>query len=145
MKWDTLTCRRLYPASHHHQIINDALFVVHQSLCLVCLMWHFLGTLIDRRCSLSPTYLWEWGGRKGRTPPSLITSAMRRVYRTLPFFIGPSVDRLSLKDGDEWQRSIAIADRIEREHYLIDPSMVESVANIDKIGCEIRREDVMPT
>lgn len=69
---------------------------------------------------------------------------MRRVYRTLPFFTGPSVDRLSLKVGDEWQRSIAIADRIEGEHFLIDPGVMESAANIDKIGCEIRGEDAIP-
>lgn len=50
--------------------------------------------------------------------PPLITSARRPAYRTRPFFIWPSVDTLSLNDGDEWQWSIAITNRIGENIFL---------------------------
>lgn len=34
---------------------------------------------------------------------------------------------------------------IGEKHFLIDPGVVECTADIDRIGCEVREEDVMPT
>lgn len=125
------------PISHCH-IMVMGLFVVHCSSR--CLVWQLYGTLINRRCQ------WvEWEREKiGYChPPS--PRNHHHHERTLPFFIRPSVNRLSLNDGYEWQWSIAITSRIGREHLLIDPGVMEWMEGIDSIGYEMRGEDVRLT